>query len=154
MNGLRRTQRLLVVALFLAMGVIRVLAAGPKAIMLFGGSLKERVYLTDWQENLKFTMALKPAVVRDADLNGRAFLEFTMFSAPQWDKAMAGGRKIADVRPDEGTPRGRFYPATASGPALLVEMYPSPNGWTVSQAGLEILSRSGLPVGALTTVAR
>ena len=127
----------------LALGT-SVYAAFPRLIMFSGGSLKSPVVMTDWPAIAAFLQSLpEPNTIPEATLSGRPFMQVTMFWGPQWKAYMDEGKPVSELRPEQGNEHGRFYPATATSPAVLV-LTGAPNNFDTPRAvpaGLSAFTR-------------
>lgn len=138
-------------------------AAFPRLIMFSGGALKTPMVMTDWPASSAFLQSLQESrSIPEQTLSGRPFLHVTMFWGPQWKKYMDEGRPVSALRPEEGNEHGRFYPATASEPAVLLltgaprqfdRASPVPGdtgafsrGHVLDARSLGMLERAGIPV--------
>ena len=68
---------------------LQVQAAGPRVIMVHGGSLAEPVIIDNWQENIDLLHATtNDAAISSKELANRFFLELELFSGPYWVRYM------------------------------------------------------------------
>ena len=96
-------------------------AAFPRLIMVSGGALKSPVVMTDWDLTAKMLQNLGASKsVPVAQLEGRPFLQVSMFWGPQWKQFMDDGRAVASLRPEQANEFGRLYPAVGNQPAMLI----------------------------------
>jgi hypothetical protein len=139
-------------------------AAFPRLVMVSGGALTAPVVLTDWAETAEMLQHLGPSrPVAGTQLEGRPFLQVSMFWGPQWKQFMDEGRPVASLRHEQANEFGRLYPATGSRPAVLI-LSGAPrhfDGAATPPASLSdyrhahelttipiaILKRAGIPVG-------
>lgn len=124
--------------------------AAPRIIMVYGGALTERYYLTDWKENLQFMRAVSEVSGPITDLRDerRPYVELALFwDATKWDSYARDSLKLKTLDPggrDVG--RGRLYYGEGSGPPVLV--YSTAKSFRiVKAAGVEILARHGVAIG-------
>jgi hypothetical protein len=136
-----------------------VMAIGPTVLMFYGAPLKAPVLVTGADTAL-FPDLLKASDVPLLEAQGRPFIAVAMFWGPSSDPA-ANGTKLADLRPEMAWQHGRFYPATATKPALLLATpfakgrpHDAPGeggiytwGGAVSPNALAILKRLGIAAG-------
>jgi hypothetical protein len=94
-------------------------------------------------------------------LTGRQAFEVAFYWGSQWNEYVAAGRPISAIRRDQASQFGRYYPATATQPAVrlmtplagrLDRSAPMPTslaqfsqGGTLPAAALAIPKRAGLP---------
>ena len=143
----QRTYRLGAVAcaaLLAALAVAApVSAAAPWIIIVDGEQLEEPVYIADYFDNYDLLGSREPGDT--GDLDGRPYLDLYLFWGPNWGEYVSSGKPLEDLDPQHAGQRGRFYPAHDGQPAAL---YAPGVGGTdvVSEEGLEILQRYGIPV--------
>jgi len=132
--------------------------------MVSGGALKAPVVLTNWDETASMLQQLgprKPLLV--AQLEGRPFLQVSMFWGPQWKQFMEDGRPVASLRHEQGNEFGRLYPATGNEPAVLIlsgaprqfdgaatppaSLADYRDAYELTAIPIGILKRAGIPVG-------
>lgn len=94
-------------------------ALGPSVLMFYGGSLASPVFVTGADAGL-FGNLLAASNVPQKDMAGRSYLKVAAFWGPASDPALRGTRALADLRPDMAWQHGKYYPATATQPAVLV----------------------------------
>jgi hypothetical protein len=139
-------------------------AAFPRLVMVSGGALKASVVMTDWELTATMLQNLgSPKPIPVAQLEGRPFLQVSMFWGPQWKQFMDEGRPVASLRHEDGNEFGRLYPAVGDQPAVLILTGAPRNfgGTTAPPTQLSgylhahvltaipagILKRAGIPVG-------
>ena len=119
----------------------------PIVIVLTGPQLERRVVLRDVKENEAFVLSLVRGAVH-ADTVGRRAIDVSMFYA----RSVVWTNRTADSIPLElADLRSRFYPARGGSPAFLlprssISMTQMPPA-VVSDAGLQVLARHGIPAG-------
>ena len=87
-------------------------AAAPRYILVSGPGLDRPVLMGDWDENLRFLVALLPA---------RPVHGFTAAGRPRYDLAMFWGvpAKPVPTRPADSGQHASFYPAVGKRPAVV-----------------------------------
>jgi len=122
----------------------RVDAAGPRLILVDGGTLTKPVVLDDWKENIDLIHALgEEAKVQQEELAGRPYFEFAFFSGPYWVQYVDDGRPLDQLRLESGDQRRRLYPGGGgSAPIITYDA----GARRVAPEGIAILSRHGIPV--------
>lgn len=121
MNTIRRKTGVLAVVCASIVWGTSVDAAFPRLVMVSGGTLTSPVVLTDWAETAELMKHLgpsKPLAVEQ--LEGRPFLQVSLFWGPRWKQFMDDGRPIAELRHQDANEFGRLYPAVGNRPAVLV----------------------------------
>ena len=118
--------------------------AAPRIIMLYGKGLERPVFLTDWQENLRFMSAIRSRAGATAEeLSDRSSFEAALF----WD-----GRRWEWFVGEQAEQRGRFYPARGALPALFALYSDAPRFMgmyrSVGPEGLDALAEAGVPVSS------
>lgn len=86
-------------------------SAAPRIIMLHGGVLKERVYLTEWWENLDFMLAVSEPVsgATAAPSDGTPHIDVAMYwHGPTWEPYAKDTARLRTLDPKDGQ-RGRIY---------------------------------------------
>jgi hypothetical protein len=163
-NIRRATGVLAVVCASLVWGV-SVHAAFPRLVMVSGGALKTAVVLTDWDMTAELLRNLGTQTpVPVAQLEGRPFLQVSMFWGPQWKLFMDEGRAVTSLRHEQGNEFGRLYPAVGTQPAVLVlsgaprhfdgaatpptSLSDYRHAHELTTIPLGILTRAGIPVGS------
>lgn len=145
---------------FLAVHVQPLQAIGPTVLMFYGEPLKKPVFVTgDDAAAFPETLVLRPTTVPAKDTAGRSFISVALFWGLATDPAR-NGTPLAQLTPQMASQHARFYPATASQPALLlttqflkaVQDVPDEHtvfssGGPLTPAALAVLRRLGLPVG-------
>lgn len=137
----------------------RLLAIAPTIMMFYGGTLKQPVFVTG-RDTASFGDLFHPAAVTGKDMGNRAYLSVALFLGPEADPFAKGTKPLSELTPQMAWQHARFYPATASQPAALLETplmkgrQPVPTdaaafvwGGPVPPAGLAVLRRLGIPVG-------
>lgn len=119
--------------------------AAPRIIMVYGGTLTERIYLTDWHENLDFMMNLSLS-------DGSHARHEDSLSAPRFEMALYWGNPGWDPSARDTAALRRLDPADGS-PARIVLgklpriTYPGSNHpRVIGDSGLRILRERGLPM--------
>jgi len=117
-QGLRSiVAALAAVVLVFALGR-RVEAIGPSVLMFYGGTLAAPVFVTGAEANL-FGDLLTPSKVAVKETEGRAYLKVAVFWGTQANPTGLGVA-LKDLKPEMAWQHGKYYPATASKPAVLV----------------------------------
>jgi len=93
-------------------------AIGPSVLMFYGGKLPAPVFVTGADANL-FGDLLTPSKVALKDTDGRAYLKVAVFWGTQANPTGLGVA-LKDLKPEMAWQHGKYYPATASKPAVLV----------------------------------
>ena len=96
----------------------RVDAIGPSVLMFYGGKLAAPVLVTGADANL-FGDLLTPSKVSAKETEGRAYLKVAVFWGTQANPTGLG-IALKDLKPEMAWQHGKYYPATASKPAVLV----------------------------------
>ena len=119
----------------------------PRIIMVHGGAVPQRLYLTNWRENLDFVSGIgEPSTpVEAARLAGRRYVDLTLYwEAPKWEKYLATPAALTQLDPaDKAAGQGRLYLPTRDEPALLVYQTAT-RGRVVNAASIELLERYGV----------
>lgn len=127
-----------------------VLAAAPRIIIIHGSLLRERVVLSDRDQNLKFMLSIsEPANISEDQLNNRPYLDIAMFWGPAWVAYVEAGRSLDELQPDQANQHGRFYPATNDLEPIFVFDHSTGAGGrirSVKPPGLDVLYRNGVPI--------
>lgn len=138
-------------------------ALGPTVIMFYGATLKQPVFVTG-TDTAAFGDLQQMSPVTGKDLDQRPYLSVAFFWGPASDPALNGTRALADLTPKMAWQHGRFYPATATQPAMLLvtqltkstQPVPAPGnpdaaqfrtGGPVPAAALAVLQRAGISTG-------
>lgn len=96
------------------------LAAGPRIILVTGGSLSKTVILEDWNENLTIMVAANHAVdPKVEDLAHRPSFRLAMFWGSEWDDYLKAGKDPNLLRPDQTAQHGGYYPPTGDHAAVF-----------------------------------
>lgn len=120
----------------------------PSVIVLSGPHLGRRVVLRDFKKNETFVLSLDRGAV-SADTAGRPSIDVSMF----YVRSVVWTTRAVDSIPLElADLRSRYYPAQGGRPALLlprtaISMAQMPAA-VVSDAGLNVLARHGIPTGS------
>jgi hypothetical protein len=133
-------------------------AIGPTVLMFYGEPLKKPVLVTGVDTGA-FADVLRLTTVTAAETTGRTYLNVALFWGSPADPA-ANGVPIAQLTPQMAWQHGRFYPATARQPALLLtaqfmkKAQGVPDDHTVFNSGgalapsaIAVLQRLGIPTG-------
>lgn len=131
-------------------------AAAPRLLMVYGPPLARPVLLTEWAQNGTVLGALLDADQVDGALSRlavRPYLDLALRWGTAWDAHVRAGKPLAELRPEQANQRGRLFPATAGGAALILLENLGGNAvaspWAVSRltpAGEAILARHGVTV--------
>jgi hypothetical protein len=131
---------------------------GPTVMMFHGGSLKQPVFVTG-ADTSTFGDLLRHAQMRAQAMGSRAFVDVALFWGPRDDPARNGVREITRLKPEMAWQHGRFYPAVAGQPAVLlttaltknaqnlpvpVDASPFVSGGAVPASATPLLERLGL----------
>jgi hypothetical protein len=132
-------------------------AVRPMIIMFYGPGLEHPVFLTD---TMVFHDLENPTTITPRDVGNRKYLNVAMFWGTQWNPYVSGERPLSELTSMMANQHGRFYPATASAPAVLLQTKPQleraivPTDTDVLTWGGELtpndvafLVRSGVPTG-------
>jgi hypothetical protein len=137
------------------------LAIGPTVLMFYGSPLKHSVFVTGADAGL-FGDLVRPSTVAATETAGRPFVNVALFWGSPADPAVNGVRTLAELTPDMAWQHGRFYPATATQPALLLataftkrpQPTPAPTentafvcGGALPPSAVAVLERVGIPTG-------
>jgi hypothetical protein len=139
-------------------------AAFPRLVMMSGAALKTPVVITDWDVTTEFLRTLgTPKPIPVAQLEGRPFLQVSMFWGPQWLKFMDEGRPVTSLRHEQANEFGRLCPSVGDRPAVLIlsgaparfdvplsqpaSLNDFRNAHELTATALGILTRAGIPVG-------
>jgi len=128
--------------------------AAPRIIMFYGPPLKHRIYLTDWDENLRLLVAVRePAGEKTVDrdrprINVALFWNDLAWRRFPGDSAALNGDSAAlnRLKPENGQ-GARFLPAHGDLPAVF-DYYSAgsqPGLRRIAPWGLAILSAHGIP---------
>ena len=119
---MKRDLRSMVVALTAGVFVFalaqRVDAIGPSVLMFYGDKLPAPVFVTGADANL-FGDLLTPSRVDPKDTEGRAYLKVAVFWGTQANPTGLGVA-LTNLKPEMAWQHGKYFPATASKPAVLV----------------------------------
>ncbi|MEO5824953.1 MAG: hypothetical protein ABIR59_03635 [Gemmatimonadales bacterium] len=117
-------------------------SAAPRIIMLYGGVLKEPIYLTDWRENLDFMLAVSEPVSGAAALpsDSTQHIEVAMYwYGPTWEPYVQDTTRLRTLDPKDAQ-RSRIYLGHANLRPLLV--FPgATSARRIAAKGIEILSK-------------
>jgi hypothetical protein len=153
----RRAAMMLAALAMFVVGGQSLHAQSPTVLMLYGGSLKAPVFLTE-ADAASFRNLLGPASVTVKDMGDRPFTLVALFWASRLNPAN-NGTPIKDLKPEMAWQHGRLYAPTAGQPAVLLvtpmtkgsQGVPVPSngaafawGGPVSEASLAILKRTGI----------
>jgi hypothetical protein len=90
---------------------------------------------------------------------GRSYFDLALFSGDEWWTYVQTDQPLDALQPDQATQHGRFYPASADEPALLVLPEVQRRGgvsltsWSVrrmDETGLAVFVEHGVPIRADT----
>jgi hypothetical protein len=111
----------------------------PAVIMIWGDTLRGRVYLTKSDENERIVESLvEPADVESSSLRTRPFFEVAFFIVPA-DRIDAGdASRLARLAPADAAVRGRLYPPVDGLETVFVYS-------TSPDAGMSPIRRVGVP---------
>ena len=137
----------------------RLLAVGPSVLMFYGDPLKKPV-LVSGSDAAAFDNMLGSASVSESDLAGRTPISVALFWGPATNPAN-NGVPIDQLKPEMAMQHGRYYPPTATKPAvILVTQFtkmvqpsaPSSSaaynfGGPLSSNAVAVLKRLGVPTG-------
>lgn len=138
-----------VAALTALVPALPAIAAAPRLIMIYGGSLSHPIILDDWEENLTLmTAASEDAELAALDLAGRPSFQVAYFWGPTWADYVAAGKPIQALGPEDANQHGRFYPAVGSARPLLTF---EDSVRTLSPEGVAVLARHGVPTSYLAS---
>jgi hypothetical protein len=125
--------------------------AAPRIIMLYGGALDRRLYLTRFPENLQFMSAVaEPATLTRDALRGRPFIEVALYwHGPTWEPYATDTALLKTLRPEAGQP-ARLYLGKGRLPPLFDYYSAGVNSGlrTIDPAGLAILKRHKVIIDA------
>jgi hypothetical protein len=123
------------------------LAAAPRYIVAHGGGLDSPRVLADWEANLRLlTQSKSRALVPPERLADREYVELAFFWGPAWAE-YADRTKSAAPPLDKANGSGRFYPATASDPAVLEAVFDGVReGRVVPTSAFAVFTDGGVPV--------
>ena len=136
-------------------------ALGPTVMMFYGGTLKKPVFVTD-ADTAPFNDLLHPSSITVTDLGDRPYLNVALFWGSKADPANNGRRTLAELTPEMAWQHGRFYPAAAGRPPVLLvtgltkgaQPIPIPSngaafvwGGPVPDSGIAVLQRLGIIAG-------
>ncbi len=152
--------RPVVIAAFLgllvsAATVVPMLAAAPPIIIVTGLPLSQPIVLADWEQNIALiSSGVENPIGQMEAPQGRPYLDLALFTGEQWASYVETGQPVEALQPSQADEHGRFYPASATEPALLVLLEVQRRGgislmtWSVrhiDEAGLAILTEHGVP---------
>jgi hypothetical protein len=137
-------------------------AISPTIMMFYGVTLKQPLYVTG-ADTSAFGDLFHPASTTVRDMGDRTYLNVALFLGPEADPYAKGLRPLSELTPQKAWQHARFYPATASQPAVILETaltkgtqsVPADGaafvwGGPVPEAGLVVLRRLGISVGPKT----
>jgi hypothetical protein len=151
-----------VVAFLVLMIVSQTLhAQGASVLMFYGGTLKAPVLLTG-EDAAAFNNVSTRASMTVADMGDRPYIPVALYWGSRTDPA-SNGTPLAALKPEMAWQHGRFYPAAAGKPAVLLTTeltkqmatnthpFPVPSdgaafiwGGPVSESALAVLKRVGV----------
>ena len=136
-------------------------AQGASVLMFYGGTLKAPVTLTG-ADAAAFNNVTERASVTVGDMGARPYIPVALYWGTRADPAN-NGTPLAALKPEMAWQHGRFYPAVAGKPAVLLttgmtkqmagrtQLVPVPSdgaqfiwGGPVSEAALSVLKRLGV----------
>jgi hypothetical protein len=137
------------------------LAAAPPIILISGSPLCQPVVLADWGQIISrlSSGADDPRGQLEAP-GGRSYFDLALFSGDEWWTYVQTDQPLDALQPERAPQHGRFYPASADEPALLVLPEVQRRGgvsltsWSVRRmedTGLAVLAEHGVPVRADAT---
>ncbi|MEP6591002.1 MAG: hypothetical protein ABJC19_07450 [Gemmatimonadota bacterium] len=121
-------------------------AAAPRIIMLYGGVLKERVYLTDWYENLAFMLAVSEpvAAATAAPSDSTPHIEVAMYwYGPQWEPYVHDTTRLRTLDPKDAAPSRLYLGHANLRPFLAFPGASAARG--IAESGLTILAKYHVP---------
>ena len=126
--------------------------AAPHLILVYGGTLKDTVFLTKAKDNhlIMASLASTPAVPID-ELRGRTVFDLGLCWGVKWSYVNEHPERLRRISPSDVTQQGKFYPSTKNHPAVLLLSAPSDplRGLVGTSATWKRLS----PVGETTLLA-
>lgn len=121
--------------------------AAPRIIMLHGGVLQERIYLTDWNENLAFMLAIAEPAAQpvSAASDSAPHVEIAMFwHGPTWEPYVLDTSRLRTLDPEDAQ-RSRLYLGRDGRPPVI--RFPvGPAARAIDSTGLKILAKYRVPV--------
>jgi hypothetical protein len=83
-------------------------AAAPRIIMIHGGTLEERIYLTDWKQNLEFLLDLSLTdgsyATSEDSLTAPRFEMALYWGNDYWDRVARDTAELRRLDPTDGSP--------------------------------------------------
>jgi len=138
-----------------AAAIAPALAAAPPIIIVSGSLVSQPVFLADWRQNISLmSSGADNPVGQVEDPSRRPYLDVALFTDEQWTAYVQTGQPVEELQPSQANEHGRFFPASASEPALLVLPEVQRRGgvalitWSVrrmDQEGLAVLAEHGVP---------
>jgi hypothetical protein len=128
--------------------------AAPWAIIAYGPLLRERVVVTDAQDNLRLMLAAPlPRTATDARvLRGRPRIELALFWGPQWAHLARSPAAVAQLQVEQANQRAWLFPARGGEASILVLDPPVEPDFAatlmarvIARDGLAMLSAHGIP---------
>lgn len=125
--------------------------AAPEVVILHGGSLRERVVIADWRENLRLMGGLIPQrSITDSALERRPYVDVAMFWGTHWRDYSDTPEKLRLLQPSQANQFGRLYPADGGAPAVFVFRFGMAAGLpqmpyrSVGAEAIDVLVRHGV----------
>lgn len=163
---MRKSRRTFAIAFMTALALVilhvqPLQALGPTVLMFYGEPLTKPVLVAGEDANaFPDRSLLGQTTVTAKDTAGRSFIKVALFWGLPGDPAR-NGTPLAQLTPQMAAQHGRFYPATATQPALLLtaqymkqaqgdlpdERTVFNSGGPVAPAALAVLQRLGIPAG-------
>jgi len=141
-----------------AIAVSPTLAAAPPIIIVSGSLVSQPVVLADWGENILLISSGADHPIGQVEApQGRPSLDLALFTGEQWATYVQTGQPLEALLPSQSDEHGRFYPASAGEPALLVLPEVQRRGdtsvitWSVrrmDQEGLAVLAQREVPTSS------
>ncbi len=119
--------------------------AAPRIIMIYGGTLAERIYLTDWRENATFLESLSLS-------DGSHARNEDSLTAPRFEMAYYWGNPAWDRIARDTAALRRLDPAEGDAARMVLGKLPritypgSNHPRVIGDTGLRILRAHGLPM--------
>lgn len=153
--ALHRVATVVVLGLLASMAAVPAYAAAAPIILVTGPLLAQTVALAKWELNVELmgSGADHPVGQVEAPV-GRSYFDLALFTDEKWARYVQAGQPVAALLPEDADEHGRFYPASAGEPALLVLPEVQHRGgvsltsWSVRQldeVGLAVLAQNGVP---------
>ena len=148
-----KPERIVAMLLLVFLGLVTADGAIPRVLMVHGGILRRPIVVDDWPAMFQI---LDSAAPETTEPKNRPYLDLALFWGTEWIRYVENGGRLDRLRPADAKPwfnlptRGRFYPACGSSPAVItitpVPPDTRPGMWRVSDGGLSVLKRFGVPM--------